>query len=95
MIAKQLEDVLKKFFGSQDPTDWKSKDSWQKRALFWKLMTIAHHIEPDDKLTEFYHQSMKFDLTMSPPESAIVDLLNLVAHKWKKSGKSDIVIAKS
>lgn len=64
----------KMIFKSQNPLDWKSRESWVRRAIFWKYMAMALESKQsccDKKLKDCYERSLTADLLISPDISAI------------------------
>jgi len=69
----------KMLFKSSNPLDWSSRESWIRRATFWKYMAMALESKQtcnDVALKNAYEVALKADLVVSPDISAINNISN-------------------
>lgn len=68
-----LENLLRSIFRSDDPDDWKARNSWRRRALFWKMMAIAlMHDNKSDEMKAIFSKAKHADMVRSPTEQEIL-----------------------
>lgn len=90
-----LEKIRKSLFKSLDSSDWKSKEGWIRRAVYWKLCCMAtYHETQDATIKKIILNAFSGDTQRSPSTDEIINIAPLCIKKYNERHKKKIVIAK-
>ncbi len=93
-----LEGHKKLLFKSETKADWASRDSWMRRAVFWKYMAMGLEAKnrcTDKVFKECYEQALQADLWASPNLDAIETINKLAVPAFNTRNNAKIEIVKS
>jgi len=82
----------KMLFKSFNPLDWASRDSWIRRAIYWKYMAMAlesNQTCENEKLKSAYEISLRADLILSPDSEAIQSIANIAIPTFNSRKKPE------
>lgn len=89
------EKLKRKMFGSKKKEDWASRDSWIRRAIYWKLMALGVFGEGEETqeiMNKAFMNAINSDLFRSPNENEILFMEKLCVKryndKYKKKAES-------
>lgn len=70
--------LLTELFHSNDPADWKDRDGWRRRALYWKMMSISLMAENrSDEVKALFAKAKHADMIRSINDDELMHCLKV------------------
>lgn len=68
-----LEKLLRQLFHSENSADWKDREAWRRRALFWKMLAVTLvYDNKSEEVNSMYAKAKSADMKRSISEDELM-----------------------